>query len=128
MNQTAPLGTNLTGITSASQRSQEMLAGMEEFPPTSQGSAQDIAQVRIAYAQEAEPLGSVPQPSGIQNKVRTAAKAVTGAKPTLLMDKLGERLAFERTSTRLYEALVSKCDACGSFEGGPSQADLEHVL
>jgi hypothetical protein len=62
MNQTAPLGSNLTGITAAPQRSREMLAGMEEFPPTSQGSAQDIAQVRIAYAQLAEPLGSVPRP------------------------------------------------------------------
>jgi ferritin-like metal-binding protein YciE len=70
----------------------------------------------------------VPQPAGIQNTVRTAAKAVTGAKPTLWMDKLGERLAFERTGTRLYEALVSKYEAFGSFDGGPSQADLEHVL
>ena len=37
------------------QRSQEMRTGMEEFPPTSEGSAQDIAMVRIAYAKEAEP-------------------------------------------------------------------------
>jgi rubrerythrin len=44
------------------------------------------------------------------------------------MDKLGERLAFERTGTRLYEALVSKYDAYGSFDGGPSRDDLEHVL
>jgi rubrerythrin len=46
----------------------------------------------------------------------------------LLLDKLGERLAFERTGTRLYEALVSKYDAFGSFAGGPSREDLEHVL
>jgi len=128
MKQQATLGTNRTGMAVAAQRGQEMLAGMDEFPPTSQGSARDSARVRIAYAQEAEPLGSVPQPAGVANKVRTAAKAVTGAKPTLLMDKLGERLAFECTGTRLYEALVSKCDAFGSFDGGPSQADLEHVL
>jgi len=43
------------------------------------------------------------------------------------MDKLGERLAFERTGTRLYEALISKHDAFGSFAGGPSKADLEHI-
>jgi ferritin-like metal-binding protein YciE len=126
MKQQATLGTNRTGMAAAAQRGQEMLAGMDEFPPTSQGSAKDIAMVRMAYAQEAEPLGSVPQPVGIQR--RTAAQAVQGAKPTLLMDKLGERLAFERTGTRLYEALVSKCEAFGSFEGGPSKADLEHVL
>ena len=44
------------------------------------------------------------------------------------MDKLGERLAFERAGTRLYEALVSKYDAYGSFTGGPSRDDLEHVM
>src|SRR5687768_8297078 len=43
------------------------------------------------------------------------------------MDKLGERLAFERTGTRLYEALVSKHEAFGSFPGGPSRDDLEHI-
>jgi hypothetical protein len=64
MNQQATVGTNRTGIAAAPQRSQEMLTGMEEFPPTSEGSAQDIALVRIAYAQEAEPLGSVPLPAG----------------------------------------------------------------
>jgi hypothetical protein len=127
MTQNATLGTNRTGIAAAPERSQEMLAGMEEFPPTSQGSALDLAQVRIAYAQEAEPMGSVPMPAGIQGKVQSVVKAVKGEKPTLFMDKLGERLAFERTGTRLYEALISKHAAFGSFAGGPRKADLEHI-
>jgi rubrerythrin len=128
MNQNATTGTNRTGMAAAPQRSQEMLTGMDEFPPTSQGSAQDTAQVRVAYAQAAEPLGSVPPPVNMKGTVQTAVKAVMGEKPTLLMDKLGERLAFERTGTRLYEALVSKYDAFGSFAGGPGRHDLEHVL
>ena len=128
MNQNATTGTNRTGIASAPHRVQEMLRGMDEFPPTSQGNAQDTAQVRVAYAQQAEPLGSVPLPANFTGKVQTAVKAVKGESPTLFMDKLGERLAFERTGTRLYEALVSKYDAFGSFAGGPSRADLEHVL
>jgi hypothetical protein len=128
MNQNATPGTNLTGIATAPQRSEEMLTGMEEFPPSSQGSAQDLAQVRIAYAQQAEPLGSVPLPASFKDKVQTAVKAVKGESPMLLLDKLGERLAFERTGTRLYEALVSKYNAFGSFAGGPSREDLEHVL
>jgi hypothetical protein len=101
---------------------------MEEFPPTSEGSAQDIAMVRIAYAKEAEPLGSMPLPAGMKNKAKTAMKAVMGAKPTLLMDKLGERLAFERSGTRLYAALVSKHTAFGGFTGGPRKGDLEEIL
>jgi hypothetical protein len=128
MNQHATLGTNCTGIATAPERSQEMLTGMEEFPPTSQGNAADVAQVRITYAQAAEPLGSVPPPVNLKGTVKTAVKAVMGEQPMLLMDKLGERLAFERTGTRLYEALVSKYDAYGSFTGGPSRDDLEHVL
>jgi len=128
MNQNPTPGTNLTGTAVAPQRAQEMLTGMEEFPPSSQGSAYDIAQVRIAYAQQAEPLGSIPAPGSVKGTVKTAVKAVMGEKPMLFMDKLGERLAFERTGTRLYEALVSKYEAFGSFSGGPSREDLEHVL
>jgi rubrerythrin len=127
MNQHATIGTNRTGIAAAPERSQEMLTGMDEFPPTSQGNAYDIAQVRMAYAQAAEPLGSVPPPANIKGSVQTAVKAVMGEQPMLFMDKLGERLAFERRGTRLYEALVSKYDAFGSFDGGPSRNDLEHV-
>jgi rubrerythrin len=127
MNQHATIGTNRTGIAAAPERSREMLTGMDEFPPTSQGSAADVAQVRMAYAQAAEPPGSVPPPASVKGTVHTAVKAVMGEKAMLFMDKLGERLAFERSGTRLYEALVSKHDAFGSFTGGPSRDDLEHV-
>jgi len=128
MTQQATLGTNLTGMAAVPERGEAMLAGMDEFPPSSVGSAHDIAMVRITYAKEAEPLGSVPTPAGMKNKAKTAMKAVMGEQPTLFMDKLGERLAFERAGTRLYEALVSKHDAFGSFSGGPSKADLEDIL
>jgi ferritin-like metal-binding protein YciE len=128
MDQNATLGKNRTGIAVAPQRAGEMCAGMDEFPPTSQGSAQDIADVRIAYAKEAEPMGSMPLPATWTATAHTALKALQGEHPVLLMDKLGERLAFERTGTRLYEALVSKYDAFGSFNGGPSREDLEHIL
>jgi rubrerythrin len=72
-------------------------------------------------------MGSVPPPTSVKGTVQTAVKAVMGEQPTLFMDKLGERLAFERSGTRLYEALVSKHEAFGSFAGGPSRNDLEHV-
>jgi rubrerythrin len=127
MNQNATPGPNLTGVAAAPQRSQEMLTGMEEFPPSSEGSAEDLALVRIAYAKEAEPLGSVPLLVHAKGRGKSAAKALKGEQLLLFMDKLGERLAFERTGTRLYEALVSKHDAFGSFTGGPSREALEHI-
>jgi rubrerythrin len=127
MNQHSTPRTNRTGMAAAPQHAEEMLTGMEEFPPSSQGSAEDLAQVRVAYAREAEPLGSVPLPDDLKGNGKSVAKAATGEQLLLLMDKLGERLAFERTGTRLYEALVSKHEAFGSFPGGPSRGDLEHV-
>jgi rubrerythrin len=56
------------------------------------------------------------------------AGPVPAEEPTLLMDKLGERLAFERAGARLYEALLSKFDAYGSFPGGPTRDDIAHIL
>jgi len=128
MNQTASLGTNRTGIAIAPERIQEMLNGMDEFLPTSRGSEQNIAQLRVAYANQVGPLGSVPPPRGVKNTLQTAMKAVTGGQPTLLIDKLGERLAFERSGVRLYEALISKHAAFGSFSGGPSFENLNDHL
>lgn len=83
-----------------------MVQATREFPPSSPGNAQAIAQVRSAYAREGETLGQ----------------------PTLLMDKLGERLMFEHAGARLYEAVLSKHQAYGSFTGGPSAEDVLHVL
>jgi rubrerythrin len=128
MNQSASLGMNKTGGATAPQRLQEMLSGVEPFLPQSMGSAQAIADVRIAYATEAEPVGSVPMPASFAGTVKTAVKAITGANPTLFVDKLGERLAFERSGVRLYEAVLSKYDAYGSFSGGPSREDLRQIL
>jgi hypothetical protein len=119
---------NVTGASAAPDRSKEMIAGMEEFPPTSQGSSEDSGKLRVVYAKEAEPVGSLPPPAGIKGKLKNVKKAVTGAEPNLLMDKLGERLAFERSGTRLYEALITKHEAYGSFSGGPKKGDLEHIL
>lgn len=52
-------------------------------------------------------------------------QAIAGTKPSVLMNKLGERLAFERTGTRLYEALMAKFDGQAAWPGGPSRADLQ---
>lgn len=100
---------NRTGIGVAPERAARMISAVEEFPPSSAGDGAAIAAVRVEYARDGADAG--------------------GSEPTpLLMDKLGERLAFERTGTRLYEALLSKHDAYGPFEGGPSREDIAHIL
>jgi hypothetical protein len=126
--QNASMGSNLTGLAASGERAEEMQEGMEEFPPTSSGSTHGPAVVRVLYAREGGTIGSVPPPSGITGKAKAVAKKLAGGEPTLFMDKLGERLVFERTGTRLYEALVSKHEAWGTFEGGPSRDDLVEIL
>jgi rubrerythrin len=43
----------------------------------------------------------------------------------VLMDKLGERLAFERSGTRLYDALMAKCQA--EKKSAVPMNDLQHI-
>jgi rubrerythrin len=128
MEQSPQQGTNRTGIAVAARLGEEMITATREFPPSSPGSALAIAEVRIAYAREGEPLGETAPPSGLMDKAKAVVTAATGGQPTLLMDKLGERLAFERTGARLYETLLSKHQAYGAFSGGPSAGDVLHIL
>lgn len=124
----AELGHNRTGIATSPELTQEMLDGVNEFLPSSDGDEGVIARVRGGYAKEAEPLGSVPPPTTLAGVAKAAVRGARGARPTQFIDKLGERLGFERSGVRLYEGLLSKLDAFGSFEGGPTRADIENIL
>jgi rubrerythrin len=92
-----------------------MLDGTKEFGPTSGGGPELLAQNRVRVAAASTPAGTMPPVSAAP------------AEQLVLLDKLGARLQFERTGTRLYEALISKLDAYGTFEGGPSRKDLEQI-
>ena len=127
MKRSQQVGSNRTGTALAPEGCAEMVAATGEFPPSSPGDAKLIAGERIEYAKASEPPGTMP-PASVGSMAKTAVKTIRGKQPTALLDKLGERLAFERSGTRLYEALLSKFDAYGSFSGGPSRADLEHIL
>jgi rubrerythrin len=128
MKQSARQGDNRTGIVAAGRLADEMVAATREFPPSSPGTAQAIAAVRVGYAQAGETLDEMSPPVSFVDQAKSATAAVAGGQPTLLMDKLGERLAFEHAGARLYEALLSKHEAYGAFTGGPSADDLLHIL
>lgn len=121
------MGSNATGIATSPIHSRELIEAAQAVPPTSPGSEQDAARVRTEYARGAGPIGSVPPPVSLKGVVKAAGELIQGKPPALLIDKLGERLAFERSGTRLYEALLAKLDATGTFDGGPSRADLEKI-
>lgn len=108
--QKAELGQNRTGIQMSPEDTKKMLQPAQgaKFTP---GDASQAAQVRAAYIQDSGPVGSVPPPGTAKGAAKSAAKALTGKRAQALIDRLGERLAFERSGTRLYEAMIVKCRA-----------------
>jgi rubrerythrin len=112
MHTTTEIGMNHSGMQVAPKAAKKMLDNTELTRP-GRGDERGIAKVRMEYAAEAEPVGSLPEPK------KTGIEA-------LLADKLGERLAFERTGVRLYEALIAKCGANGKADAPPVE-ELEHI-
>jgi len=128
MTKHADLGRNRTGASTAGGLSVAMVEGTREFPPSSAGDERQLMHVREDYAKDAEPIGSVPPPPTFKGMMKTAKQMVTGEHPIQFVDKLSERIGFERTGVCLYEALLSKFDAHGGFAGGPERTDIEYVM
>jgi hypothetical protein len=76
-----------------------------------------IALERAEHSKEAPPVGTMPIPGNLKGAAKTVAKALKGEKATVFLDKLGERLAFERTGVRLYDAVLAKMPASRLEEG-----------
>lgn len=128
----AEIGLNRTGIATSPRLAAEMIEGTREFPPVTNGDERTIGVMRGDFARESEGLGeglgSVPPPASLKGMAKTAIQGVLGQQPTLIIDKLAERLAFERTGVRLYQALISKLEATGGFDGGPTREMLTHMM
>jgi rubrerythrin len=119
MKQTPPIGDNKTGIGAAPERARDMLNAGELARPTSTGDGRNPAAVHVSYAREGLPIGCIPA-TGAQGEPVDEDMAP-------FLDKLGARLAFERTGTRLYEGLLAKHEAYGSYDGGPSRDELVEI-
>lgn len=124
MKETTDFGMNRTGIGMSPIDSKELIEGSEKSTPSSAGSAHAIAEVRIEEAREQGIIGTLPPPTSVKGAVTTIVGSI-GKNPSVFLDKLGERLAFERTGARLYEGLLAKFEALGSYKGGPTRELLE---
>ncbi len=122
------MGINRTGIGTSPRLSGDMIDATKEFRPSVSGDERQIAYVRGDYAREADKLGSVPPPPTAKGMAKTALQGLKAARPVQFIDKLGERLGFERSGVRVYEALISKFDHTGGFEGGPERMEVEQIL
>ncbi len=101
------IGRNRTGLQTSPQLSKAM---NDNVQPVSAQTAEEspLNEVRLLYISEAEPLGSIPPPATTKGAVKTAAKLLKGKRPQVFLDKLAERLAYERSGTRLYDAVIAK--------------------
>lgn len=101
------MGPNKTGLKTSS-REGRLRVQDAETPGAPAGNGERIDAARVDYAVEAEPLGTVPLPGSLKGAAKTAVEKLAGKRPEVLVDKLGERLAFERSGTRMYDALLAK--------------------
>jgi rubrerythrin len=112
---------NRTGMsTSAHAKAMEEVPGMTH-PARYDG---ELGRARAVYLKETHALGTIPPPTTFKGAAKAAAQLLKGNKAIALVDKMAERLAFERTGVRLYDALIEKLAVSGSFEGGPSHDEL----
>jgi bacterioferritin (cytochrome b1) len=121
-------GPNRTGIAQAAKQVQLMLEAVDELSPPSPISTLRIDTERQVYITEADSVGSIPPPQKVQSKSRSKATTADTQAMSLLLDKLGERIAFERTGTRLYDALITKYLAFGNSQDSGSAPAGEAML
>lgn len=111
---------NRTGVMTSPELTRELIAGANEGKPTSKGDASAIAEQNGSYADAQGALGSSPRGTVAAKGEKAAAAAMP-----VLLDMLSDRVAFERSGTRLYESLIRKAEA--SDVAAPMIKDLKHI-
>jgi rubrerythrin len=116
--------TNRTGMQRSPIHAKELLEGfdvVEGAVAVAEGDGAAMAELRIEYINEADPLGTIPAPVTVKGMAKAGAQMLKGDRPQMFIDKLAERLAFERSGTRLYDAVIAK------YRGQALAAETEHV-
>lgn len=117
-------GFNKTGVLISPLDAAKTEEGAVKLTRPSQGDASALAQNRIRYKMEAEPLGTIPLPTSIKGVTSAVIENMVYGHH-IFLDKLGERIAFERTGVRLYEALLSKYHGTSDKQNLPELERLE---
>jgi hypothetical protein len=124
------IGANRTGIDASPIDSKETIEGALNPTVPALETAGDtvlLASERMSWCEQADPVGTMPPPGTIKGAMKTMAERLKGNNANVFLDKLGERLAFERTGVRLYEALLCKLAGASVHEGGPTRDELIHI-
>ncbi|WP_182989426.1 ferritin-like domain-containing protein [Massilia sp. Se16.2.3] len=102
------VGMNKTGVQMSPLQTKAMLDDDRIIARGHPGDETAMAQLRQSYIAEGDNVGSIPMPGTMKGMVSMGVNMLKGDKPQVLLDKLAERLAMERTATRLYDALLTK--------------------
>lgn len=122
----AKVGANMTGVQMSPKDTKSLLEAVEQIRPDVPGNDKGIALERVKRAEEAERIGSVPVPGSAKGMLKTTFDMALGKSPEILIDKLGERLAFERSGVRLYDAMIAKAKALAEGDSELVQV-LQHI-
>jgi ferritin-like protein len=116
---------NVTGAEHAPKCLKKMLEACDHFPPDILGSDKRLEKERSVLGKEASSIGSIPLPTTIQGSVKKSFSKLISKNPEIFLDKLGERLAFERAGVRLYNLAIAK--AKGLQEKKSLLNQLKHI-
>jgi rubrerythrin len=121
------MGMNRTGAKLSPQLTKQLVQGAVDGVPSGAIARASLLTVREEIARDAEPVGTMPPPANVKGIATVVGRALKGEKATALLDCLGERLAFERTGTRLYELLLAKLAGADPQPGRPTRAELGRI-
>lgn len=111
MEKSTQMGMNRTGKDASPIDSGAMLENVQRYSPAPRDGNPALAALNAPYIRAGSAVGSVPVPGTVKGALKSAAEKLTGHNPEVLINKLGERLAFERSGVRLYENFIRKCEA-----------------
>lgn len=114
------MGHNRTGIKASPIDGRALERTVSNTPPPQTESLQAIT-LRGEFTRDADRLGSVPAVATVRGPAETALHTLQGHRLASFIDKLGERLAFERSGVRAYEAVGVKFEALGTWQGGATR-------
>ncbi|HEX7046054.1 MAG TPA: ferritin-like domain-containing protein [Gammaproteobacteria bacterium] len=129
MEKSTEMGMNRTGIGMSPIDSKAMISGAQQLTPVEKPDGQAMMLMEQQFVENAGTIGSVPVPGTMKGALKAAMGKMAGRNPEALLNKMGERLAFERGGVRLYESAIRKCEALASLQGdAPVPLDeLKHI-
>lgn len=126
MDKTVQMGSNRTGMDMSPVQGKMMVSGAEAATPTG-GSEWDLHELGKDYIESALPVGSVPLPGTLRGALKALKDKLSGKHTEVLLNKIGERLAFERSGVRVYECFIAKCEAADKAGTLPAALELQRV-